>query len=257
METVFMLIAVLSLLAFIVGMFTPQTVGFKSRGKVTLVYLGVFFISSAIGSSISDNNIIPQNPIEETLIDSAEIDKSDTIGKVDTIQLSLDSLLLITYPPKFNELYADLMKLDSIEDEVLSRGSFHSRIQKLFDDWFESMESTELLGEKVPLSRKEYDNLFRKYDKQFARFMLYGNEDRESIKFWAESNAKTILREVAVDPESLVIERVSCNGKTNKGWKCTVVYRARNGFGGYVRESITLIMAYDMDNSAYICVDVS
>lgn len=44
-----MLIAVLSLLAFVVGMFTPQTVGFKSRGKVTLVYLGVFFISSAIG----------------------------------------------------------------------------------------------------------------------------------------------------------------------------------------------------------------
>lgn len=254
METALTLTAVLSLLVFIVGMFTPKTVGFKSRGHVALVYLGVFFISSIIGASLSDDNP-PQNPIKENPVDSIATSKADTISKVDTVRLSLDTLLLMTYPPQFNNLYAGLMKLDSIEDGISSRRSFHNNIQKLFDEWFEDMESIESQGEKVPLSRKKYSELFRKYDKQFARFMLYGDEDRESIKYWAESDAKTILRKIAVDPKSLVIEQVICNGKTNKGWKCTVIYRARNGFGGYVRESISLIMTYDMKSDTYKCVD--
>ncbi len=109
-------------------------------------------------------------------------------------------------------------------------------------------------GTLIPLCNKEYETLFRKYDKQFARFMLYGDEDTWEIERYAKREAENILRKLLVDPESLVIENVLCNGKTNKGWKYTVVYRAKNGFGGYVREKITVIMAYN-GNTFYECVD--
>ena len=60
----------------------------------------------------------------------------------------------------------------------------------------------------------------------------------------------------AVDPKSLVIEESTCEGKTKKGYKCRVIYRAKNGFGGYVRESVSLIMAYDVDSKVYQCIDI-
>jgi hypothetical protein len=111
-------------------------------------------------------------------------------------------------------------------------------------------------GVLIPLCNKEYDTLFRKYDKQYARFALYGEEDIGSINYWAKYEAEKILRKLLTDPKSLEIDSVLCNGKTNKGWKCTVIYRAKNGFGGYVREYLTLIMAYDIDNALYKCVAV-
>ena len=54
MDTVLMIIAVLSLVAFVVGMFNPKTVKCSSRGKVALIYVSVFLITSIIGTSISD-----------------------------------------------------------------------------------------------------------------------------------------------------------------------------------------------------------
>lgn len=55
METLFAVIFFLSFLAFVVGMFTPKNVGFKSRGKVALVYLGVSFISMILGASFMED----------------------------------------------------------------------------------------------------------------------------------------------------------------------------------------------------------
>ena len=55
METLFAVIFFLSFLAFVVGMFTPKNVGFKSRGKVALVYLGVSFVSMILGASFSED----------------------------------------------------------------------------------------------------------------------------------------------------------------------------------------------------------
>ena len=56
-----MIIAMLSLLAFVVGMFSPKTVGCSSRGKVTLIYGGIFFISAIIGSSTSNDTASNSN----------------------------------------------------------------------------------------------------------------------------------------------------------------------------------------------------
>lgn len=55
METVLIIIAALSLVAFVVGMFSPHTVKCSSRGKVAIIYLSVFLVCGIIGASISDN----------------------------------------------------------------------------------------------------------------------------------------------------------------------------------------------------------
>lgn len=63
METVLMIIAALSLVAFVVGMFNPKTVKCSSRGKVALIYVSVFLITSIIGTSISDGTDSNSNEV--------------------------------------------------------------------------------------------------------------------------------------------------------------------------------------------------
>lgn len=55
METVLRIIAALSLVAFVVGMFSPKTVKCSSRGKVALIFIGIFLVSGFIGASLSDD----------------------------------------------------------------------------------------------------------------------------------------------------------------------------------------------------------
>lgn len=56
MGTIFILIAIFSLVAFVVGMFSPKTVlpqkWGQTRGKVALIYISAFFLSAIIGSAI-------------------------------------------------------------------------------------------------------------------------------------------------------------------------------------------------------------
>lgn len=63
MEIIFMIIAALSFVAFVVGMFNPKTVKCSSRGKVALIFVSVFFVSAIIGGSLSeDKEVISGNP---------------------------------------------------------------------------------------------------------------------------------------------------------------------------------------------------
>ena len=54
MEAIIALTALLSLGAFVIGMFSPKTVKCSSRGKVALVYIGSFFGLMFINSSLSE-----------------------------------------------------------------------------------------------------------------------------------------------------------------------------------------------------------
>ncbi|MBQ8957919.1 MAG: hypothetical protein IJ057_05390 [Bacteroidales bacterium] len=54
MEYVFAIVALLSLVAFVVGMFKPTIVKCKSRGRVALIYVSAFLVSSVLGSYFSD-----------------------------------------------------------------------------------------------------------------------------------------------------------------------------------------------------------
>lgn len=68
METALRIVAALSLVAFIVGMFNPKTVKCSSRGKVVLIFIGIFLVSGLIGASLLEET----NPVtNEEVIDSA------------------------------------------------------------------------------------------------------------------------------------------------------------------------------------------
>ena len=67
METALRIIAALSLVAFVVGMFNPKTVKCSSRGKVALIFIGIFLVSGFIGASLSEET----NPVtNEEVTDS-------------------------------------------------------------------------------------------------------------------------------------------------------------------------------------------
>ena len=51
METVLSIIATLSLVAFVVGMFSPKIVKCSSRGKAALIFIGIFFVSALIAGA--------------------------------------------------------------------------------------------------------------------------------------------------------------------------------------------------------------
>lgn len=260
-----MLSALAQPLIFIVGMIKPQYVlPIRKIKRKRLAIFGIssflFFVLAIIaGNTLPD---IPQDNMHLVSKTNMEHQQSsdEKTGSFDTIFVApcvVDSILAYSYKEKFDSLYNKLIGIDNLDAKYHSRSSVHKEIQRfLFDDWWNLMERIDSTRQILPLSRKEYEKSCRKYDKQYARFTLYGDEDTESVKFWAKSEAERILSKLAVDPESLVVEKVSCNGKTTKGYKCTVVYRAKNGFGGYVREYITLIMVYNMENSLYECVEV-
>ncbi|MDE7073612.1 MAG: DUF4352 domain-containing protein [Odoribacter sp.] len=80
METILMLIAFVSFVAFIVGMFSPKTVKCSSRGKVALIFVSLFFVSAIISGQLSgdpdgvpgenktnDNESVSQTPQEITV----------------------------------------------------------------------------------------------------------------------------------------------------------------------------------------------
>lgn len=56
METVLAIVAALSLVAFVVGMFSPKTVKCSSRGKAALIFIGIFIVSTIILGSLSDED---------------------------------------------------------------------------------------------------------------------------------------------------------------------------------------------------------
>lgn len=239
----------------IAGMLKPQCVLptkkiKKKRPVIFVSTLFMFFMCAIIAGHTLPN--IPSNSM------SIKSNNTDTLS--DSILIDshvIDSALAHSAKETFDSLYNKLMEIDHLDAAYHSRSSVHKEIQKfLFDEWWVLMGHIDSTRQSLPLSQKEYERSCEKYDKQYARFVLYGDEDIESVKFWAKSEAERILRKLAVDPESLVIEKVLYNGKTKKGYKCTIVYRAKNGFGGYVREYITLIMAYDMESNLYKCVSI-
>lgn len=77
METALRIVAALSLVAFVVGMFSPKTVKCSSRGKVALIFIAIFLVSGFIGASLSEET----NPVtnEEVSTTSKEQEKPKEI----------------------------------------------------------------------------------------------------------------------------------------------------------------------------------
>ena len=247
-----MVIVVIQPILLIIGLIKPTLIiPLKHNIKNRRIYIFVwttfiFFLFAAIGG----NNMPDSN--KEISVSEKDIN-NDTI-----IQISTDSAILLTFKPKFDCLYSKLIRKDTINDSMeKSRSELHKEIQDLlFNKWWGTIEQFDSLKHSIVNSKQVYYQCAKKYDKQYARFLIYGEEDIESIRFWAESESEKILKRLVRDPKSLSIEDVYVNGKVKDGWKCTVVYRATNGFGGFTRESIVLIMAYNEEESLYKCISV-
>ncbi|MDR1717345.1 MAG: hypothetical protein LBS20_16045 [Prevotella sp.] len=259
LAVILMFLALGQPIIFIVGMIKPQYVLPKKLNikRKRLFIFGVSFFLFFLFVIIAGHNL-PK--ISETTnlenSDSAIINNYVETREPEPQKVLSDSDIANLYKTQFDSLYNELMKLDKVSDVFSNRKVSHKKIQKLlFEDWWNTMEQIDSTGNKLPVSRKEYEKACRKYDKQYARFILYGSEDRDNIEFWAKQDATTLLNKLLREPESLVIEKVKCIGKTKKGWQCIVDYRAKNGFGGYTREYITLIMAYNEEQDIFECVD--
>jgi len=81
METILTLIALVSLVAFIVGMFNPKTVKCSSRGTVALIFVSLFLVCATIGGQLSDSsNEMPENNITTAKETDSQTPQEITVG---------------------------------------------------------------------------------------------------------------------------------------------------------------------------------
>ena len=104
METAFMIVATLSLVAFVVGMFNPKTVKCSSRGKVALIFIGIFIISGMIGTSLSEES---KSNTNEEVTDNASRKGQEKSKEIPT--LAKGSVYTMAYANKTVQItFADI-----------------------------------------------------------------------------------------------------------------------------------------------------
>lgn len=247
------IIVMLQPVIFIVGLIKPALIipnkcSVKNRRmKIFGICLLCFLVFAVVGG-----NLLPDD-----IEDKAKKDAIENVAKCDTIEIPVDSALVLCYKPEFDSLYNRLVALDSDAYGYMNRKSYHEQIQNLlYEKWWNAMSLIDSTRNIIPLSHTEYKRACKLYDKQLARFVLYGDEDESSIQFWAKEYANKILHKTLKDPKSLIVDSDDIRlSKIKKGWKCIVPYRAKNSFGGYVMETLTLVLNYNMDKSIYECID--
>lgn len=87
METVLMIVAASSLVAFVVGLFNPKVVKCSSRGKVALVYLGIFIIAGFIGAAVSNG---PKPTVEEDASNNTKTVQNKSTTDVGVLRIGSD-----------------------------------------------------------------------------------------------------------------------------------------------------------------------
>lgn len=178
-------------------------------------------------------------------------------GFVSDFKKEYDIPLSMAFKTKFNTLYDELLGLDKGEPSMKDRADLHKIIKKyIYEDWWNLMEKLDSTRTILPKCRKEYKDACYKYDKQYARFCIYGDEDSYNIQRSAKYEAERVLPKVLHDPSSLEIANAKLIGKAKKGWKTVVTYRAKNMLGAYVLNKVYLTMAYDEELGNYKCVDI-
>lgn len=82
METALRIVAALSLVAFVVGMFSPKTVKCSSRGKVALIFIAIFLISGVIEASLSkETNPVTNEEVNTTSKEQEKPKEIPVLGK--------------------------------------------------------------------------------------------------------------------------------------------------------------------------------
>lgn len=241
------------LVLIIIGLFKPNKI---IPAKFNLKYRRVIILFSGLTLIILGGLIYStlfSDLKNETKVQKVETIENDSLPIViqKTEKPLNDSSIVLKYEPEYKILYAKLL------DENSNKKDIHKKIKDIiYTQWWNEIEKFDSLKISTKYSRKIYKKCCLEYDKIYAKWLKYGDEDFDRVEFWAQSESERILKKLCVDPESLKIEKTIIQGKTSKGWKCITQYRAKNGFGGYVREFITLIIAYDDENDAYKTVAI-
>ncbi|MCH5182375.1 MAG: hypothetical protein J1F06_07040, partial [Prevotellaceae bacterium] len=87
MEQILMIIAALSIVAFVVGMFSPSTVKCSSRGKVALIYASAFILSSIIGATLTEQPEIKNDTKENETTNQISPQEVKILAKGDIISI--------------------------------------------------------------------------------------------------------------------------------------------------------------------------
>ena len=120
METVLMIVAALSLVAFVVGMFNPETVKCSSRGKVALIFIGLFLVSAIIAASLSERPTIKK----ETVAENREAAESTTPKEQEKPQeipiLAKGSVITLPYANSNVEIAFKNIELNRISNSGLN-----------------------------------------------------------------------------------------------------------------------------------------
>ena len=131
MEYVFSVIALLSFVAFVVGMFKPATVKCKSRGKVALIYLSIFLVSSALGGCFSDKKqpTIDRYEVSQDVVDTEQNTSSNSSQQEEKTQksnseemktLAAGDVITIPYANNNVEIMIKDIKTNRIPDNGLN-----------------------------------------------------------------------------------------------------------------------------------------
>lgn len=121
METIFSIIAILSLLAFVVGMINPATVKCSSRGKVALIFLGIFFISGIIGASLQSDTDKLSAHQAETEQDEPEQAKEEP-NEIPTLEAGM------VYTMKYDNSTVEIMF-----DKIIAKPLRNDKINLVFN----------------------------------------------------------------------------------------------------------------------------
>ena len=243
---------VISAICGIIGIIKPSI--FLSKKK-EYKYPRLSVFGCAVGAiilfAIIGTATAPKEMLESDTPSAKQIEETAP----ELIQLSDEQLTKIL-KHEFDSLYNRLVNIDTIDPLSRDRKGMHKEIQSfLYDGWWNLMESADSSRTKLPLCRKEYANACKKYDKEYAKFLIYGNEDEFEVKEWAKYEAERVLRQVLKDPKSLEIIEVSSCTKVAKGYRCIVKYRAKNGFGGYNVDNLDMVLAWKDEEGLYRCID--
>ena len=286
LNNIMSILCVLTTVCAIVGLlnphlFIPKKLDIKHpRLTLLVVFVGLFFIFGLIGASTMPSETYSDgNPVTESTSvrkgKKAEKDPYVVADPLELIQLMkapktkhsqkvrqpdaivvYDSLWTCILVDHFDSLYNRLMDCDKNEAIATDRRSRHQAIKTyIYDEWWEVMEKYDSTRTLLPVCRKEYAKACKKYDKEYARFVKYGNEDLDYIKIIAEGESERILQQILRDPKSLEIISVSTPSKVSNGYRCIVKYRAKNGFGGYNVDQLTMVLAYEEESNWYKCID--
>lgn len=116
METFLRIIAGLSFLAFVVGMISSAAVKCKSRGKVALIYIGVFIVCVFIGASIAEDKF----SIEKS---NVEIQNANTLTeeiKTEIPVLGIGSVYTMEYSNADVKISFDNVQVKRIPNDGLN-----------------------------------------------------------------------------------------------------------------------------------------